>query len=164
MASDLTQEYRQIRRKDRIMEKSSFETVLKKAEYGSLATTNPDGSPYVIPISFVLKDGFISFHSSLSGHKLDNIAANPRVCFTAVGNTKLTSDGSFSTNYESVVVFGRASLVTDEKEKYSFLYALSEKYFPQAMDKADKYIKTSINKTTVIKMSIEHITGKARRH
>jgi nitroimidazol reductase NimA-like FMN-containing flavoprotein (pyridoxamine 5'-phosphate oxidase superfamily) len=155
---------RQMRRKDRALDESEFEAVLKKAEYASLATVNPDGSPYAVPLSFVLKDGFIYVHSSLSGHKLDNILREDRVCFTAVGDTERTSSGSFSTNYESIIIFGRASLVSDNDEKYAALYALSEKYFPLELNKADAYIKASIDKTAIIKLSIEHITGKARRH
>jgi nitroimidazol reductase NimA-like FMN-containing flavoprotein (pyridoxamine 5'-phosphate oxidase superfamily) len=155
--------YRQMRRKDRSLDESEFDRILKKAEYGSLATVNPDGSPYVVPISFVMKNGCICFHSALSGQKIDNITREPRVCFTAAGDTERTSEGSFSTYYESVIVHGRAALVSDAGEKYSLLYALSGKYFPEALNLTDSYIKASIDKTAVIKLSIEHITGKAKR-
>ena len=64
-----------------ITDRSEMEDLLIDAQTGSLATTSYDGSPYITPLNFLYRDGCIYFHCALSGRKLDNIAANPRVCF-----------------------------------------------------------------------------------
>jgi nitroimidazol reductase NimA-like FMN-containing flavoprotein (pyridoxamine 5'-phosphate oxidase superfamily) len=68
----------------------------------------------------------------------------------------------FTTSYESAVAFGRASEV-QESEKHEAMLSLLKKYSPDFMEEGQKTIAKFIDKTTVIKIDINHITGKARK-
>lgn len=152
--------FKQMRRNDRQCTQEYAATILEKCEYGVLATVSPEGYPYSVPLSYVYKDSHIYFHSATIGHKLENIAGNPKVSFCVVGDKK-TLPEKFSTSYESVIVFGQTSEVTGE-EKRDALLALVAKYSPDYLEKGRQYIENSGNQTTVIRISIEQITGKVR--
>lgn len=155
---------KEIRRKDRAISEDAARAILEKGEYGVLATVDGAGQPYAVPISYIFHNGTLYLHCALKGHKLDNIAANPRVSFCVTGPTEPVFHGNgFSTNYESCVIFGTARIVTDDAERRDSLYALTVKYFP---DK-DAEIWDAIHRldavTLVIAITVESITGKARR-
>lgn len=152
-----------IRRKDRAITEEEARSLLNSCEYGTLATVSADGQPYATPISYIVMNGTIYVHCAKMGHKLDNIAANPAVSFAVVGKTQPVFENNFSTYYESAVVFGKARHVTDEKEKWDSLMALAEKYLPDHMEHAEKYIQGSFAATTVIAISMDTVTGKAKK-
>ncbi|MDF2839216.1 MAG: putative nitroimidazole resistance protein, partial [Evtepia sp.] len=56
-----------MRRKDREKDSQFALEVLKNCEYATLATVNPDGTPYCIPISPAMMDGALYFHCALEG-------------------------------------------------------------------------------------------------
>ena len=123
----------------------------------------PDGTPYAIPISYEIMGNAVYIHCAKEGRKIKTLATGPAVCFSCVGATLPVFDGTFSTYYESVIVFGTVREVTDEKEKRDALIALCKKYLPQDMDKADDALQKSWDRTAVYAISIDHITGKAKR-
>jgi hypothetical protein len=77
-----------------------------------------------------------------------------------VGKTELLPD-QFAIKYKSVIIFGRASIV-DDKNKRGALISLVAKYSPEHMDAGGRYIDNLIDKTVVIQVSIDQITGKSR--
>jgi len=135
--------------------------VLKKNDYGVLSTINSNGYPYGVPVSYVYCNGSIYFHCALVGEKLDNIAAHNKVSFCVVGETCILPD-KFSTKYESVILFGTASEVFDEEKNMALLEILN-KYSPDFLEKGKEYIKTANSKTKVMKINIDHLSGKARK-
>lgn len=149
-----------MRRNDRQSTKEFAIKLLEKGEYGVLSTVDSAGFPYGIPLNYVYKDASLYFHSAVEGHKLDNITANNKVSFCVIGNIKLLP-GKFTTSYESVVVFGQAEQVTGQ-EKNEALLALVAKYSPDYLEKGKAYVEKSRDSTTVIKITIEQITGKVR--
>lgn len=155
--------YKEMRRKDREIPQEEALQLLAGAEYGTLATADEAGNPYAVPLSFVVMDGQIYFHCALRGHKIDNLAARPAVCFSAVGKTQPVYNKDFSTLFESVVVFGAAHLVENAAEKTAALMALCQKYLPTHMDKAPGDIARSLPATAVYAIKMQHITGKAKR-
>ena len=86
-----------VRRKDRTLSHEESLELLARCEYGMLATADKDGWPYAVPLSYVLMDNALYFHCAFTGHKLDNIAWDNRVCFTAVGATQSEYANDFST-------------------------------------------------------------------
>lgn len=154
---------RQIRRKDRAVSRDEALDLLNRCEYGFLGTADQDGRPYVVPLSYALMDGAVYFHCAAMGHKLDNIAANPAVCFSVVGATKPVFDGGFSTYYESAAVFGQARLVRDDEERTKALTALARKYLPGHMDACESEIAKNWIRTQVYAVSMDRVTGKAKR-
>ncbi len=136
-------------------------SLLKSSEYGILSTVNSTNSAYGVPMSFAVIDNTIYFHCAMEGEKLDNISLNPQVCFTVVGKTELIPE-KFTTKYESVICTGVATVITGQ-EKANGLLALIKKYSPDYLESAQLYIEKAAAKTTVFKLEIEKITGKASR-
>ncbi|GAA0086402.1 pyridoxamine 5'-phosphate oxidase family protein [Clostridium sp. CTA-7] len=153
--------FKEMRRKDREIEALEAIEVLKKCEYGILSTVDENGYPYGVPLSYVYANDSIYFHSAVEGHKLENIKKNDKVSFCVVGQTDVLPD-KFSTKYESVIIFGRAKEVFDD-EKNAALLELINKYSADYIEKGKTYIKNANDKTKVIKISIDHISGKGRR-
>lgn len=152
-----------MRRKDRALTENEARELLAKGEYGVMASVDAQGQPYATALSYIVADGAIYFHCAQTGYKTDNIKANPKVCFTVVGATQPVYDKNFTTYYESVVVFGRAAEITDSHEKTVLLMQLAQKYLPGYMDKAPESIAQSLARTAVYRISIDEITGKAKR-
>lgn len=149
---------KKIRRKDREIETVDAISLLSNCEYGILSTIGNDGQPYGVPLSYVYKDNNLYIHSAMAGHKIENIENNPRVSFCAVGHTNVLPS-KFGTEYESVVVFGVASEVQGT-ERHDALLWLLEKYSPEFINEGRSYIEQKDIATKVIKISIEHISGK----
>lgn len=151
----------QMRRSDRQMADDKALQLLQGAEYGVLTTIGEDGYPYGVPISFAYHAGCLYFHSATEGKKLRNIAFNPKIQFVVVGDTEVL-DSKFSTNYESVMAFGSAEEITEPEEKFKALMLLVEKYSPGFEMPGEAYARRSGHQTRIIRMKIEHITGKER--
>lgn len=149
-----------MRRNDRQMSNDEAIRILEKGEFGILSTVSSENMPYGVPISYVYDSSAIYLHCALEGSKLDNIIYNSNVCFTVVGKTNVLPD-KFSTEYESVIVFGQATLLEGE-EKINPLKALVKKYSPGFETEGDAYIKQGISRTNIIKLSITMLTGKHR--
>jgi hypothetical protein len=153
--------FREIRRKDRELKNDEVIEILKNNEYGVISTVRPNGYPYGVPISYVYINDSIYFHCAIEGHKLDNIKNNDKVSFCVVGKTCVLPD-KFSTEYESVIIFGRANEVFDD-EKNTALIEILNKYSPDYIEQGKEYIQKASKVTKVIRINIEHISGKAKR-
>jgi nitroimidazol reductase NimA-like FMN-containing flavoprotein (pyridoxamine 5'-phosphate oxidase superfamily) len=153
--------YREMRRKDREITQDEAAKILMKGEYGILATIGDNEMPYAVPLSYAYADNCIYFHCATEGHKLDNIKANPKISFCVVGDTKVIPE-KFGTAFESVIVFGKAEIIQDKAEKTKGLRALVEKYSPEFKVQGEAYINSDFALTKVVKIEIEHITGKQR--
>jgi nitroimidazol reductase NimA-like FMN-containing flavoprotein (pyridoxamine 5'-phosphate oxidase superfamily) len=149
---------RELRRKDQQITMEESLELLAVAEYGTLSTVDSDGQPYGVPLNYVYTDEAIYFHCALSGHKINNIENNQKVSFSVVGDTKVLP-ADFSTNFVSTIVFGVASTIEGE-ERYASLVALLEKYSPDYLEEGKKYIEKLDKATKVIKIDIQHISGK----
>lgn len=152
-----------MRRKKRAISREEAVALLERAEYGTLAMNDESGWPYAVPLSFVWLDGALYFHSAREGRKAAALALDGRACFSVVGRTEPVYDGSFSTYFESVAVFGRVRLVEDADEKYRALWALALKSLPGDMDKADRDIRRSFERTALYRLSPGCLSGKAKR-
>lgn len=135
--------------------------ILGQAEYGVLSTIDNDGYPYGVPLHYIVLGEAVYLHCALEGYILDNISHNNRVCFTVVGYSELLPS-SFTANYESVIVFGKANLV-EGAEKIDMLKALVRRYSPEHYDKGMKVIDSFKDKCSVIRIDVEHVTGKKKR-
>jgi hypothetical protein len=149
-----------MRRKDKAMQDGAIIGLLQNGEYGVLSTIDGDDQPYGVPLNYVLMNNCIYFHCALEGHKLDNLALNHKVSFCVVGRTNLLP-AEFSTEFESVIVFGRASVIAGE-ERYQALKALIEKYSPEFVSEGSAYIEKFDSRTRVVKVEIDRMTGKAK--
>ena len=150
-----------MRKENRQLPEEETMEVLLKCEYGILSTMGDD-YPYAVPMSYVVANNKIYIHGTCeSGQKTKNIHNNPKVCFTVVGNTEILPS-QFATKYESVVVLGTASLC-EGTDKEMALEKFLDKYSSEDKLAGMKYIKAAINKVSVYEISIDMITGKAKR-
>jgi nitroimidazol reductase NimA-like FMN-containing flavoprotein (pyridoxamine 5'-phosphate oxidase superfamily) len=147
--------------KEWITDRQEMESLLQETLVGCLATVGPDGSPYITPLNFVYHQGKIYFHCAFEGRKMDNIKANPRVCFEVHELIKIVQGQracDFSTRYRSVLVSGHACSLPDGDEKMAVLTALAEKY--AAGQAVEPPTPKRAKETEVIEITIEEMTGK----
>lgn len=150
-----------LRRKDRGMPETEARELLIRGEYGVLSLCSADSEPYGIPLSYCVLDDAIYFHCATEGRKLTILAANRRASFCVVGATELLPE-KFSTCYESVIVAGQVcEAVGNEKQRG--LEGLVAKYSGDFMTQGLHYIDLQGAATSVFKICIDSISGKARR-
>jgi len=123
----------EIKSKEKIIE------FLNQQETGRVSSIDKDGFPQIIPMNFVYANDAIYMHSHPRGEKLENISKNPNVGFEVDQSleflpsyfTSPTDASQADTLYISVVIKGKASIVSDPKEKARALNDLMKKYQPE---------------------------------
>ncbi|MDL2281349.1 pyridoxamine 5'-phosphate oxidase family protein [Selenomonadales bacterium OttesenSCG-928-I06] len=153
----------QNRMKTHPLTSQQIESLLEKTQIGSLATLNTNNTPYVTPIHFIYQNKTIYFHGLPKGQKIDNIRANPNVSMTVYQMQDLLLPENkqpceTNTKYQSVIITGTASLITDSQQKNNILTAIVQKYTPELTN--NPLPDNMINGTAVIKIEILKITGK----
>jgi len=117
--------FRAMRRKKQLLPEAEAITMLETCTSGVLAVYGDDGYPYAVPLSFAHEDGKLFFHSAAAGHKIDALNRSTKASFCVIAADDIVP-GRFTTHYRSAVVFGRASVVTDDDEKRRALLCLAE--------------------------------------
>lgn len=153
----------QNRMKTHQLSEAEINTLLTQCKCGVLATVNPDETPYCVPVHFVFMNDAIYIHGLPAGQKIENISANPDVCFTAYEMKGLLYDPEeklcdTNTEYISAVIQGSAVIENDEVSKKEVLYEIIRKYTPHLTQKEipDNMLKG----TAVIKIEITRQSGK----
>jgi len=150
--------FREMRRKEKKLSDEEAIEILKSGEEGILATIGKDNYPYAVPLNYAYHNNGIYFHCAKSGHKIDNMNYNSKVSFCVVKDTQIIPE-EFSTNFKSVVLFGKAlELLGDEKQEG--LMVLVRRLSSDHVKAGEKYIINAMDKTRVFKINIEHISGK----
>lgn len=152
--------FRKIRLKERVVSEDKTFEIIQKGSYGVLSTIGEDGYPYGVPLNYAYYDGCICFHCAREGHKLENINFNNKVSFCVVTKSDVLGN-EFDTDYESAIIFGKAAVVTDESEKRDILISVLNKYSKDYLNAGNNYMKRYWDETNVIKVKIEHLSGKA---
>ena len=148
-----------MRRSEReITDRTEIEEIIRKASICRLALSD-NGTPYIVPVCFGYENDTLYFHSATEGRKLDILKRNNRVCFEMDIETKLAMAEKGCTcgmKYRSVIGFGTASVVEDQAGKQKGLDTIMRQYSGPEGD----YSQEALNRTTVIKVEIESLTGK----
>lgn len=152
----------QVRRQQRTLPESEAYDLLRSGEYGVLAMQAEDGGGYGIPLSYVVDDGKIYIHGAPEGEKLRCIAKEPRVSFVVVGATKVISE-KFTTLYNSIVAKGKASIGLPPEERRHALELILDKYSPADKEVGMKYLEKSFDRTQIIRIDIDTMSGKTKR-
>lgn len=76
------------------------------------------------------------------GTKINNIKNNPNVSLFILGNQKIITD-RYITHYESVIVTGKATIVSDEDKIKEKLILLCEKIAPTETKRSNRKIYKS---------------------
>lgn len=142
-----------MRRKDRELPADEAWRILAAGRDCHLGVIS-NGHPYVVPLSHVVIDGKVYFHTAKEGEKLDAIAANPAVCVEV--STMDEKPGDCYT-YRSAIAFGTAHLIDDREKKLAALAAIAAKYEPGYPRREGDDAKVA-----VIEVTVDRITGKFR--
>lgn len=153
----------QHRMKTHQLDRQQIDSLLDRAEVASLATVNADGTPYVTPVHFLYQEETVYVHGLPAGQKIDNIKATPAVCLTVYEMEGLLLDPAgnpcdTNTGYQSVIIQGTASLLTDVGAKKKILEGLVWKYTPALSDRA--LPENMIKGTAVLEIRAYATTGK----
>ena len=152
--------FREMRRKKQLLSKEETIEILKTCTSGVLGVNGDDGYPYTVPVSYVFKDNKLYFHCAKEGHKIDSIKRNNKVTFCIIEKDEVIQK-TFTTHFRSVSIFGRARILTDDKEKRYALESLVEKYSPDYIENGKREIESGWKAVCLVEVKIEHMTGKA---
>lgn len=124
-----------------------------------------DGHPVVIPTGYARVGDKLYVHGSQASRMLRTLANGIDACVTVTlldGLVLARSAFHHSMNYRSVVVFGRAMLVDDPKEKYDALVALSEHIIRERWNDVREPTEQEMIQTTVLSLTLEEASAKIR--
>jgi nitroimidazol reductase NimA-like FMN-containing flavoprotein (pyridoxamine 5'-phosphate oxidase superfamily) len=145
-----------------ITDRATVLELLSACQVGRLGTVTADGYPMIKPLNFLFHDNAIYFHSAREGEKIDDIQRSGKVCFEVdepLGYVRSgTNPCSATFQFRSVIIRGRASIVTDEAERLSAFSLLMEKYQPEGG--YGDFLPDKLALTAVIRIDIEEMTGK----
>ena len=151
--------FREMRRKKQLLSEERAEQIMHKGITGILGVLGDDGYPYTVPVNYVYDQKTIYFHCATAGHKLDAIRNNNKASFCVIAQDDVVPE-RFLTHFRSVIAFGRAAEVTDDGEKLRAMRLLNDKYAPDHAEAGEKEIKSDWNVLCVVKIDVEHLTGK----
>ena len=152
-------EFRAMRRKRQQLSEEESNGILKKATAGTLALLGDGGYPYAVPISYVYADGKLYFHSALSGHKIDAIRNCNKASFCVIDKDDV-QPAKYTTFFRSVIAFGRIHIIEDEQEKLETARLLGDRYNPNQEEALQKELEKGLSRMLMIRLDIEHLTGK----
>lgn len=148
-----------MRRKDReITDQKWIEEVLEEGKVCFLSLCR-NNEPYIVPMHYAWKDGFLYLHSALEGKKVDIARENPRVSFCVVPEWKIIEGSKpcdWTTHYRSVMGSGVVEFVEDETEKRKALTIFVEHFTHGAFELP----RPMLDRVLVWKIKVDNITGK----
>ena len=128
---------------------------LQGAKLGHLAYSF-ENQPYIVPLHFGY-DGENIYFFTTDGTKTRILSANPKVCL------QVEQVDDFE-NWRSVMVMGRAELLTDSKEIARAVGYLTERELPlpPEMNKVSLVNRLGKNEVMIYRISPKEITGRQR--
>jgi uncharacterized protein len=124
-----------------------------------------DGAPVVIPTIHWREGDSLYFHGSAASRMLRSLKAGVDMCVTVTlldGLVLARSAFHHSTNYRSVVVFGKARVVEDEEEKLRALDALVDHVVHGRSREMRPHKEVELKQTLVLALPLEEASAKIR--
>ena len=124
-----------------------------------------DGQPFVIPTGYVRSGELIYFHGSAASRMLRTAAEGVDVCLTVTlldGFVLARSAFHHSMNYRSVVVLGKARLVTDETEKTEALRSFTNHIMTGRWEDVRQPTAQEMKATSVLALPLDEVSAKVR--
>lgn len=135
-----------------------IEEVIQEAICCHIGLVDGD-EPYVVAVNFGYKDKALYFHGASEGRKINLIKKNNKICFeleTDVEMTRAEESCQWGMQYRSVIGMGRAHILEGDKARANALRVIASHYIQGEFT----FLKDSLDKTTVIRIDIENMTGK----
>ena len=124
-----------------------------------------DGGPVVIPTGYARVGDKLYVHGSQASRMLRRLAEGVDACVTVTivdGLVLARSAFHHSINYRSVVVFGRATVVTDHEEKLAALFAFSDHVIRGRWNEVREPTDDELKQTTVLCIPLTEASAKIR--
>jgi nitroimidazol reductase NimA-like FMN-containing flavoprotein (pyridoxamine 5'-phosphate oxidase superfamily) len=124
-----------------------------------------DEQPFVIPTAYARDGDRLLIHGSAASRMMRAMAWETDVCVTVTlvdGLVLARSAFHHSMNYRSVVIFGKAKLVSDDAEKMNALKAFTEHIVPNRWSEIRPPNEKELKATTVLALSLEEASAKVR--
>ncbi len=137
---------------------NEIEGIIRRASICRIGLVDGD-EPYLVPVCFGYERSALYFHGAFAGRKVELIRKNSKVCFeidTDVEIVNVETPCDAVVKYRSVIGVGRAYILENDEEKTHGLNLIMRQY-----TKGDfSFPKSELDKTLVVKVDIESITGK----
>ena len=152
--------FRQMRRFKQQVSEGTCRKVLREQPRGVLSVLGDDGYPYGMPLDhwFSEAENKLFFHCAKEGHKLDAIKACDKVSY-CVMDEGFRKEGEWALNINSVIVFGRMSIVTDDEKKREICTNICRK-FTDDEEYLQKELESAFPRVCCLELEIVHMTGK----
>jgi nitroimidazol reductase NimA-like FMN-containing flavoprotein (pyridoxamine 5'-phosphate oxidase superfamily) len=124
-----------------------------------------DGQPYVIPTNYGRSGDTLYLHGSAASRMLRTLSEGIPVCVTVThldGIVLARSAFHHSVNYRSVVILGKARLVTDSTEKMEALRIFTDHVMKGRWDDVRRPTEQELKATTVLALPLEEVSAKVR--
>ena len=124
-----------------------------------------DGHPFVIPTTYARVDETLYVHGAAASRMLRAVGSGEPVCFTVTlldGLVLARSAFHHSMNYRSVVVLGRARVVTEAAEKLAALDAIVEHVAPGRGREVRGPNAKELAATVVVALPLDEASAKVR--
>ena len=124
-----------------------------------------EGRPVVIPTGYGRMNDVLYIHGSAASRMLRTLSDGIDVCVTVTlidGLVLARSAFHHSFNYRSVVVFGKARVVTDKAEKMAALRAFTEHVIAERWDDVREPNESELKATTVLALPLVEASAKIR--
>lgn len=139
--------------------------ILEGTNIGTLTTIDGTGAPVTTPVNYGLRDGRICFHSSPYGEKMENLNRDDRVCFCVMEPLSYIDVGFLQNPcklhqfFRSVVIRGRAQVLTDPEEKVAALNAIVKAHEPDGAPPVTAAMP-AVAKCSVVEILPDQVTAK----
>jgi len=121
--------------------------------------------PVVIPTIYGRKDDVLYFHGASVSRMLQTLEKGIQISLNVTrtnGIVMARSAFHHSLNYESVTIFGNATLVDDEEEKIKALHIITDYIIPERWEEVRAPNKKELNVTKVLQLKITEASAKIR--
>jgi nitroimidazol reductase NimA-like FMN-containing flavoprotein (pyridoxamine 5'-phosphate oxidase superfamily) len=121
--------------------------------------------PVVIPTIYGRKDDTLYFHGASVSRMIQTMEKGVQISVNVTRtNAIVLARSAFhhSLNYESVTIFGNATLVDNEKDKIEALHIISDQVIPERWEEVRAPNKKELNITKVLQLKITEASAKIR--
>lgn len=118
-----------------------------------VATIQPDGSPHLVPVNYVMRDGRLVLWTERNSQKVRNLRHDPRV--TAVVET-----GEHFAEFRAVQIRGRAEIVDDQALSRDVGQAMVSRQLGRTLgDRGQAYVARLAETRVVVRVARDRVVS-----
>lgn len=145
-----------------ITDRRGMEAILEACPLCYVGMADSDGTPYVLPMNFGYRDGFVYLHSASDGRSIEILGRNPRVCLTFTAGDELVCQHpevacSYRMRSRSVLAWGSVEFESDPARKTEALDVLMRHYSPRPF----RYAAPAVANVRIWVVKLDRMTAKA---